>query len=565
MNEKDGGHSTSVFEADLLHALVETVGEQFVLSSDVMRKKHSTDTIPYKKTCAAVVYPSSVSEVQKILKVAHDFHMQVWPFSRGNNWGYGAKNALEDNAIIMVLERMNRIIEVNEELAYAVVEPGVSQQQLNNYLKQNNIKLWMDCTDSTPNGSVLGNAVERGYGYTPYGDHFGCVCGLEVVLPDGSVIRTGGEHARARTWNTFKWGSGPYFEGLFSQSNMGIVVKGGIWLMPEPECFEVFSFEVEDDSNLPSVIDCLRDLSLEGAIQCHTHMANDFQMLTLLRRYPYEMLDGKSYLSEQARANLRKQYQIPLWSLIGGVYGSREVVRANRKRVIRALSDYGRVEFFDEKKMAFAEKFVQFALRAKKGSIASVLSNLIKPVISPKPLAVMRLLPEMSSILKGISTESILASAYVKSKHPLPPANLNPAEDGCGIMWLAPAFPASGVDAQKLLDITKPLYQKHGFDFSACFTLMNSRTFFFLLGIFFDQEDVDEKARAFALFNDLADTTKAAGYKPYRLGINSMDRFLEEVPELGAFFTGIKSIVDPANILAPGKYVNRISGGKQYE
>lgn len=559
MNKEDMDYS--VFETNMLRALVEIVGEQFVLSSDTMRKKHSADTIPYRKICAAVVYPASVAEIQKILKVAHDFKMQVWPFSRGNNWGYGAKTALENDAIIMVLERMNRIIEVNEALAYAVIEPGVSQQQLNDYLKQNNIKLWMDCTDSTPNGSVLGNAVERGYGYTPYGDHFDCVCGLEVVLPDGSVIKTGGEHSQARTWNTFKWGAGPYFEGLFSQSNMGIVVKGGIWLMPEPECFEVFSFEIEDDSNLPPVIDCLRDLSLEGTIQCHTHMANDFQMLTLLRQYPYELLDGASYLSEQARVDLRKRYQIPLWSLIGGLYGSREVVRANHKRVASMLSSYGRLEFFDEKKMAFAKKFIQFSLNAKKGSVASMLSRLIKPIVSPKPLEVMRLLPEMSKILKGVSTETILASAYVKSKQPPPSSNLNPAEDGCGIMWLAPALPASGTDAQKLLDMTRPLYQKHGFDFSACFTLMNSRTFFFLLGIFFDQEDADEKARAFALFHDLSAVTKAAGYKPYRLGINSMDKFLDETPELGAFFAGIKSAVDPANILAPGKYVNKASGG----
>ena len=559
MNEKGDDCNASASEADLLSALAAVVGKQFVLNSDEMRAKHSADTIPYRKICAAVVYPSTVSEVRKILQVAADFHAQVWPFSRGNNWGYGAKSALEDDAIIMILERMNRIIEVNEELAYAVIEPGVSQQQLSDYLRENNIKLWMDCTDSTPNGSVLGNAVERGYGYTSYGDHFDCICGLEVVLPDGSVVKTGGEHAEAKTWNTFKWGAGPYFEGLFSQSNLGIVVKGGIWLMPEPECFNVFSFEIDSDANLAPVIDSLRDLSLEGAIQCHTHMVNDFQMMTLLRQYPYELLDGASYLSEQARSNLRAQYQIPLWSLIGGLYGSKEVVQANRARIKKVLLRYGSLEFFDEKKIDFAKKFIQFAQSAKKGSIAAIVSNLFKPLISVKPLEVMRLLPEISGILKGIPNESILTSAYIKSKNPPPSSNLNPAEDGCGIMWLAPALPASGVEAQKLLEITKPLYKKHGFDFSACFTLMNSRTFFFLLGIFFDQENIDEKTRAFALFNDLADTTKAAGYKPYRLGINSMDKFLEEVPELGTFFARIKSVVDPTNVLAPGKYVNRNS------
>jgi len=562
MNENNDDSFFSIPGKDLLNALIDIVGEEFVLSSDDMRKKHSMVTIPYRKNCTAVVYPSSISEIQKILKIASDLRIQIWPFSRGNNWGYGTKNALEDNTIILVLERMNRIIEVNEELAYAVIEPGVSQKQLNDYLKHNNIKLWMDSTDSTPNGSVLGNAVERGYGYTPYGDHFGHLCGLEVVLPSGGVIRTGGEHANTKTWNTLKWGSGPYLEGLFSQSNLGIVVKAGIWLMPEPECFNLFSFEVSTEKYLPSVIDSLRELSLEGTIQCHTHMVNDFQMLTLLRQYPYEMLHGSEKLSEEAMSQLRGKYSIPCWSLIGGLYGSKEIVRINRAKVKKTLSKYGTLEFFNEKKIAFARKFTDFSRNASKGSIASILSNLLKPFISLKPIEVMKLLPEISDILKGIPNESILASAYVKSNKLPPSHNLNPAEDNCGLMWLAPALPATGAEAQKLLHIVKPLYQDHGFEFSGCFTLMNSRTFFLLMGIFFDQENAEEKARALSLYFELAKVTKTAGYNQYRLGISSMDRFMEETPELGAFFAKIKSIVDPANILAPGRYVNKDLGGK---
>lgn len=542
---------------DLLTALSDVVGDQYVLSSDEMRQKHSTDTIPFRKICTAVVYPSSVTEIQKIFKIAADFQAEVWPFSRGNNWGYGTKNALENNAIILMLERMNRILEVNEELAYAVIEPGVRQEQLNNYLKQNNIKLWVDCTDSTPNGSVLGNAIERGYGYTPYGDHFEQLCGLEVVLPTGEIIKTGGEHADARTWHTLKWGSGPYFEGLFSQSNMGVVVKAGIWLMPEPDCFNLFSFEVSSEQNLPAVIDGLRTLSLEGTIQCHTHMVNAFQMLSLLTPYPYEMLSGTTYLSDTSMQQLRKKYHIADWSLIGGLYGTQEAVRANRTRVKNILSRLGTLEFFDERKIAFAERFIHATESANKSFLTTLATSLLKPFISQKPLEVMRLLPEMVKILKGIPNETILASAYFKSKKRPPEHNLNPAEDGCGIIWLAPALPASGSAAQELLSIVKPLFHEHGFDFSACFTLMNSRTFFLLLGIFYDKENTDEEARALALFNALAQATKEAGFEPYRLSITSMDRFMEKKPTLRKLFSQIKLAADPDNVLAPGKYVNR--------
>lgn len=547
--------------AEFINSLNRIVGEKHVLSSEDLRRKHSLDTIPYTKVCSAVVYPSTAEEVQAIMKIANEYKAEVWVFSRGNNWGYGTKMALEHNTIILVLERMNRIIEVNAELAYAIVEPGVSQKQLNDYLQEHYIKLWTDCTDSTPNGSVLGNSIERGFGYTPYGDHFASICGLEVVLPDGGMIRTGGEHGNVKTWNTHKWGSGPYIEGLFSQSNLGVVVKAGIWLMPEPECFNAFTFEILDEKYLPNVLDSIRDLSLDNTIQCHTHMANQYQMLSLLRQYPYDLLNGEKRIPDTLMAQFKKEFNIPFWSLVGGLYGSKAVVKANRSKVKNVLSKFGRIEFFDEQKIKFAKKFINLCQNAKKGSLSDLLGKMIRPLISAKPIEVMRLLPEFSKILKGIPTETIVNSAYFKAKQAPPKENLNPAEDNCGIMWLAPAVAASGSEGLKALSVVKPLYAKHGFDFAACFTLMSSRTYFFLLGIFFDQENQEEKNRAMALFQDLSKATKAAGFVPYRLGVTSMDKFMEEDPELGNFFSKIKTALDPNSILSPGKYSRNKKGG----
>lgn len=73
-------------------------------------------------------------------------------------------------------KHMNRILEVNVEGAYALVEPGVTFEMLHNYLVENNLrdKLWVDVPD-LGGGSVLGNTLERGVGYTPYGGGFpGC-------------------------------------------------------------------------------------------------------------------------------------------------------------------------------------------------------------------------------------------------------------------------------------------------------------------------------------------------------------------------------------------------------
>ena len=93
-----------------------------------------------------------------------------------------------DGSVLLDLSRMNRIVDFNEDLAYVTVEPGVTQGQLYAFLRERGSRLWMDATGASPDCSLIGNTMERGFGHTPYGDHFAQVCGLEVVLPDGQCI-----------------------------------------------------------------------------------------------------------------------------------------------------------------------------------------------------------------------------------------------------------------------------------------------------------------------------------------------------------------------------------------
>lgn len=74
---------------------------------------------------------------------------------------------------------MNRILEVNDKLCYALVEPGVSFFDIFNYCKIHNLNVY----PSVPSlgwGSVVGNTLDRGWGYTPLGEHTTAQCGLEV-------------------------------------------------------------------------------------------------------------------------------------------------------------------------------------------------------------------------------------------------------------------------------------------------------------------------------------------------------------------------------------------------
>ena len=85
-------------------------------------------------------------------------------------------------------------------------------------------------------------------------------CGMEVVLADGSLLRTGmGAMAGNRAWHLYKRGLGPTLDQLFMQSNFGIVTKMGVWLMPYPEVYMPLWLRVWRDDDLGAVIDTLRD------------------------------------------------------------------------------------------------------------------------------------------------------------------------------------------------------------------------------------------------------------------------------------------------------------------
>jgi len=194
---------------------------------------------PEERVASAAVAPDGVEQVQQIVKIANQYKVPLYPISTGRNLGYGGSAPAYSGSVVLDLKRMNRILEVNEDNAFALVEPGVSYFDLYRYIQEKKLKLWIDCPDPGW-GSVIGNALDRGGGYTrpTFRNHFDAHCGMEIVLPTGDIMRTGmGALPNAKTWQQYKSGFGPWIDGMFSQSNFGIVTKMGFWLMPEPEAY----------------------------------------------------------------------------------------------------------------------------------------------------------------------------------------------------------------------------------------------------------------------------------------------------------------------------------------
>jgi 4-cresol dehydrogenase (hydroxylating) len=536
--------------SDAIAEIGAIVGANNIVADDASIIDRTKDISPWRRRGAAIVYPGTAEEVAGVMKVAARYKLPVWPFSKGKNWGYGATMPFRDGALILVLERMNRIIEVNQELAYAVIEPGVTQKQLNDYLKNNRISLWSDCTDSTPQGSIIGNALERGVGYTRHWDHFGHLCGLEVILANGESLRTGGGPPNSLTWHTHKWGTGPFIDGLFSQSNFGVVVKAGIWLMPEPEAFNCFICELDDEANLPSMVDALRRLALTGILSANFHIVNDILFTAQLIQYPYDLLEGGRYLSPEARIKLRERLKMAPWTAIGGLYGSAAQVKVARRAVSSELRGIGKLTFLDDRRLRLLTGMTRIW---KKVHNLPLLTDLFR-LISGSSLEKAEAIPHLYPIMKGIPGEYIVGFAYFKNEGSRPTVDVDPARDGAGMLWLAVLCPLTGKYASDLLQLCEPVFHQHGFDLSLAFLMINARSVLALIEIFFDKRNPDEEQRALALYDEITETTMRAGFQQYRTSVAYSDRIMRPAVGLQKTLDALRAAIDPDNLIAPGRY-----------
>lgn len=531
------------------------VGDEHVLERWDEIEPRARDTLPAVRAPSALVYPANADEVRAVVSIAHACKLPLWPISRGRNWTYGAATPNVDGMVVLSLERLNRIIEVHEELAYAVVEPGVTFAQLQAHLEQNGIGLWIDPTDSSPHGSIIGNALDRGLGLGLYGDHFGNLCGMDVVLPDGQVIQTpGGGGPASRIRHVYKWGTGPYLDGLFSQAGLGVVVKSGVWLMPKPAAYCFYALDVLRDEDAPKVVDACRRLVLSESVRTRILLVNDFGRLTLVTRCPFPPHAERTYLSDAELAALCRRHGVPRWMLSGGLYGTQAEVKAQQRLLERALGQYGRLRFIDERRMQQGQSLVHGLKRLRRLPLLSRPAERLVRRLTGKSVEVIESMPHAFDRPRGRSTEHFLRPAYYKAPRPAPDSDVDPARDGGGLIWIAPSLPFTGRDFSTVLDLCRPLYREYGFDFVSGLMQHSARAVSLVMGILYYREDPDEAARAEALYVRIREEAAAAGYPLYRMSTIHQGVTHIDAPVFQDVANRIKQALDPDGIIAPGRY-----------
>ncbi|KAF1981167.1 vanillyl alcohol oxidase [Aulographum hederae CBS 113979] len=475
---------------------------------------------------SAVVYPRDVPEVQAMMRLCNEFVIPVWPWSAGRNTGYGGAAPRVPGSVGLDLGRhLNRIIEVNVESCYALVEPGVTYFALHEYLEKRGLreKVWLDVPD-LGGGSIIGNAVERGAGYTPYGDHFMMHSGMEVVLPNGELVRTGmgampdsqdPEELKKRpdlqtgnrAWGLFNYGFGPYNDGIFTQSSLGIVVKMGVWLMPNPGGYQAYMVTLPSDAALNQALEIIRPLRIGMVIQnvpTFRHILLDAAVHGPKSSYT----SSKAPITEEEMDQIAEKLDLGRWNFYGALYGPQPIRDVVWQVIKGSFSQIPGAKFY------FPED------RKEKDSVLHTRELTLQGIPTLGELSWVDWLPNGAHL------------------------------------FFSPITNISGKDALAQYDLTKRRCAEAELDFLGTF-VVGLREMHHIVCIVFDREDPESRQKAHWLIRTLVSDCAKHGWGEYRTHLSLMDAVsatynFNDNAQM-KLNESIKDQLDPNGILAPGK------------
>ena len=448
-----------------------------------------------------VVQPASVEEVQGCLRVANELGAHIWTSSMGRNFGYGGSAPVVNGGIVLNLRRMNRVLDIDTTQCCAVLEPGVTFHSLYQELRRSKAPLMMSVPDLGW-GSVIGNALDHGYGYNIHGDHASALCGLEVVLADGSLVRTGqGAISGSPLWASHRRSFGPSMDDLFKQSNFGVVTKAGLWLSRRPEVIVTGTIRCENDNDIILLIDILRELLLQGVLQG----------VPMIVGTPSNEADRDGH-GAFTMANLRKVLRPGRWNARIGLYGHEAMVNARRRILEEALT---------------AISGAQLELRTYSGDAGP-------QEVEPRDL-----------IAAGIPNQVLLERLHdVFGKT-------------VGHMDFSPVLPATGDAALKTEALVRAALLKHEL-IGPFGLLLTGRSMVSASMFLFDATDRDQVLRCRNAVRELYDQAAAWGCTAYRAHISLVDHVADKLDfnghAMAALQNKIKMALDPTGVLSPGNH-----------
>lgn len=488
-------------QPDLASAIkkwTDAIGADHVICESTVLAQWQTATYETSQQVLALIRPGSVEQVADCIQIANFHRTPVYPVSRGRNWGLGSRVPVND-AVIVDLARLDRILTLDERFGCITLEPGVTFEHVHAYLTERSSEWFLPVIGGPADASVIGNCVERGDGIGPQCERLSNMCSLEVVLPDGSVVRTGFERfGDTRLSALSSMPAGAYLDGIFTQSNLGIVARATLWLARRPKHLQLVNARIPE-AGLAKFVDSLQRLIHDLGNNACT----------------FSLWNGRKL---NARNGTQREHSPDAWYSNGCLYApSIFMAKAQRELAIQALEE------------------------------TSALLELLDEQDVPD-------LRKQLGLFLGVPNNDNVRSLYTEKPSPGPDGDLDPDRDRCGAIWLCPEIPFDGVTVANVIGSCENILRSSGYDPVIGMSAATPRTIRVFISIFYDRNEPGEDRRAMRCHDQLMKVLFEAGMFPFRLGVHSMHAANQTAGACWDLIRKIKDSLDPNHILAPGRY-----------
>ena len=299
-------------------SLAKIVGHDRVRDDDVSLAQFSRDqSFAPSRRPDVVVYPETVEEIQAVIRYANEVRVPITPFSSGLNF-HGA--AVPDHGgILLNLSRMNKIVLIDEKNLLVTVEPGVTYQQLQEYLLERGYRVMIPF-GAAPGRSVLTSYLERDPVMAAASFEYGnaLIMDTEIILPTGELLRTG-------VWSTGdKPGGfmGPVRHLLYrlwtgAQGTLGIMTKMCVQINPLIRERKIFFLTFKDLSGVPGPLAAIQ--RREIGLECF--LINTFNLAAMLAE-GWEVPSSFPAAPRHSAAFLRLEAELPPWTMVIALQGA---------------------------------------------------------------------------------------------------------------------------------------------------------------------------------------------------------------------------------------------------
>ena len=488
---------------------------------------HSTLS-PKSIEVSAVLLPGNADEVRKIVHIAEVYGIALYPISRGRNWGYGSATPARDGCVIIDLSRMDRVISFDRVLGLVTVEPGVTMGHLERYLQENELSFLAPVVGAGAWCSLIGNALERGTSLTANSDRFDSLIALEAVLSDGTIYRS--PFAEGTKVSPYKWGVGPYLDGLFSQSNIGIVTRATFLLAPRPHASKMFVIRIREDGDLASAVESMRKLAADlGSVLAYFEIAND--RLIMGRTLPYP--SGKIPLSGAVVREAIGRLGFGSWTIVGSLQGELRMTDTAREVITDTFAPQ-ECAFYSGRRLFRNQEEANLSADAK--ITLSILQRFFQ-----------RMNGRNGSTGGRLPFWRIGDEATHESDDSY---DLNPQ---CGLIFFTAVSPMTQCMAQ-FAHKAATICENHAIEPLVNIRLCSDRTLCVNIPLLFDKSDARSCDGARACYRALAEEAKQEGLFIQRVPHQFMEEILDTSSAALHLARRLKEALDPKGIMAPGRY-----------